>query len=110
MAQQPVADGVIGPGPGEPLRDGVAHAAQWLVQRFLDDVVRTTANLTGGATRGGENEYARRVDAMDGQVRDRCASVSVFPVPAPARTSIGPALNPRGDNASPWVTALRCAP
>ena len=70
VAQQAVADRMEGAGPREPLRNRVADAAERLVERLLHDVVRAAAHLGGRAAREGQHEDARRIDAVDRQVRD----------------------------------------
>ncbi len=68
MSQKPVADGVERAGPGQPLRDGVTHAAERFVERHLDDFMGTTAHLGCGTAREREHQDARRVYAMNGEV------------------------------------------
>ena len=41
-----------------------------VIERLARDLVRAAAHLGGGAAREGQHQDARRVDAVDHQVRD----------------------------------------
>ncbi len=68
VTQQPVADGMEGAGPAQPLRDGLTDPAQRLIERFLRDLMRAPAHLHSRPTREGQHENPAGVHTMDDQV------------------------------------------